>query len=88
MPEYLLTFLNSGGFVDQVTTLISGSAQPQLPINRLSHVKLMLPPVSQQEEFVRGVKQIRELEVEQSLSRSRLADLFNSMLDRAFHGEL
>jgi hypothetical protein len=41
-----------------------------------------------QKEFAQRVSEIRELEEAQSSSRRRLDDLFQSMLHRAFNGEL
>ena len=88
LPDYLLVILNSDGFKNQVKTMTSGSAQPQLPINMMSHIKLSLPPLSVQEEFVERAKEIREFETAQSASRERLEALFQSMLHGAFNGEL
>lgn len=88
LPEYLLVIINSDGFRSQVNTLTSGTAQPQLPINRLSHIKCVLPPLQLQKEFAQRVAEIREMESTQTASRLRLDSLFASMLDRAFKGEL
>lgn len=49
---------------------------------------VILPPLSLQNEFVNRVSKIRELEAKQATSRQRLDDLFQSMLHRAFSGEL
>jgi type I restriction enzyme S subunit len=88
LPEYLLIILNSKEFTNQVTTMTSGSAQPQLPINRLAHIKFVLPPLPLQKEFVKQLTEIRELEAGQATSRTRLDALFQSMLHHAFNGEL
>jgi type I restriction enzyme S subunit len=88
LPEFLLVILNSDEFANQVSTMTSGSAQPQLPINRLTHIKFVLPPLPIQKEFVQQVKEIRELEASQATSRTRMDALFQSMLHRAFNGEL
>jgi type I restriction enzyme S subunit len=88
LPEYLLLIINSDEFVSQVKAMTSGSAQPQLPINRLSHMKLILPPVPLQTQLVQRVTEIRELEAKQSGSSRRLDDLFQSLLYRAFNGDL
>jgi type I restriction enzyme S subunit len=88
LPEYLLVILNSDGFANQVSAMTSGSAQPQLPINRLSKIKFILPPLALQKEFAARVAEIRAMEAEQAASRHRLENLFHSMLHRAFRGEL
>jgi type I restriction enzyme S subunit len=47
-----------------------------------------VPPLSVQKKFAARVTKIRELEAEQAASRRRLDDLFQSLLHRAFNGEL
>jgi type I restriction enzyme S subunit len=47
-----------------------------------------VPPLPLQKEFAKRVAEIRELEAGQAASGRRLDDLFQSMLHRAFSGEL
>ena len=47
-----------------------------------------VPPLHLQKEFVKRVVEVRELEAVQAASKARLDDLFQSMLHRAFNGEL
>jgi type I restriction enzyme S subunit len=56
--------------------------------SELSALKLPLPPLPHQNEFAERVTEIRELEASQATSRIRLDALFQSMLHRAFNGEL
>jgi type I restriction enzyme S subunit len=56
--------------------------------SELSALKLPLPPLLLQKEFAQGVTEIQELEASQATSRIRLHALFQSMLHRAFNGEL
>lgn len=46
------------------------------------------PPLALQQEFARRVEEIRALETAQTATRHRLDHLFQSMLHRAFNGEL
>ena len=48
LPTYLYHFLRSPSFHDQVNSLRSGVAQPQLPISDMKRIKLPLPPVTEQ----------------------------------------
>lgn len=50
-PRFLAYFLRSDNFSGQVKGLTSGSAQPQLPIRDLRHVKIPIPPLSEQNEI-------------------------------------
>lgn len=54
----------------------------------LQAMEMLVPPIATQEQFAAHVTEIRALEAEQAKSRSRLDDLFQSMLHRAFSGEL
>ncbi|MBW0157629.1 restriction endonuclease subunit S [Sedimentimonas flavescens] len=49
--EFLSFFLRSELFSDQIASLTSGSAQPQLPIRDLRHVQLPVPPIEEQREI-------------------------------------
>lgn len=56
--------------------------------DELADVRIILPPLPLQKEFAQRVTEICELEAGQATSRSRLDALFQSMLHRAFNGEL
>jgi type I restriction enzyme S subunit len=64
------------------------TARANLNAATLKAVKIPVPPPSQQKDFAQRVKEIRELEVSQATSRTRLDALFQSMLHRAFNGDL
>jgi len=53
-----------------------------------SAIPAPLPPLALQDAFVHSVAKIRALESVQATSRQRLDDLFHSLLQRAFQGEL
>lgn len=48
LPRFLYLFLRSRNFKDQVVSLTTGSAQPQLPIRDMRRVELSLPPLYEQ----------------------------------------
>jgi type I restriction enzyme S subunit len=51
-------------------------------------LEVFVPPLPIQKEFAKRVIEIRKLKAEQATSRYRLEDLFQSLLHRAFRGEL
>jgi type I restriction enzyme S subunit len=55
---------------------------------KLKAVTIPVPPLPLQQEFAKRATGIRQLEATQAASRRRLDDLFQSMLHRAFEGEL
>lgn len=51
-------------------------------------LKVRVPPLPLQHEFAARVAEVRAMEAQQAASRRRLDDLFQSLLHRAFRGEL
>lgn len=82
--NYLCMALNLRDLTDYVT----GSAQPKLNQASMNRIPIPVPPLPLQKEFAQRVTDIRELETAQSSSRRRLDELFQSLLHRAFNGEL
>jgi type I restriction enzyme S subunit len=54
----------------------------------LKDLRIYIPPLSLQESFADRVGEVRDLEAAQHASRTRLSDLFQSLLHRAFRGDL
>jgi restriction endonuclease S subunit len=65
------------------STTVRGIRQAEL-----RKVQIPVPPLPLQKEFANRVTEIRALETQQAASRERLDALFQSMLHRAFRGEL
>jgi len=63
-------------------------AQKNINLKILRDLRIPVPPLTLQKGFAQRVKEIRELEASQAASRARLDALFQSMLHRAFNGEL
>lgn len=61
LSAYLFHFFQSENFISQREAIVSGSAQPQLPIRNLNEVKIPLPPLTTQQQIV------AEIEAEQAL---------------------
>ena len=65
--NYLFHFFQSKNFKDQRDAIVSGAAQPQLPIRSLIDIKLPLPPLETQKTIV------AEIETEQTLVKANHA---------------
>jgi type I restriction enzyme S subunit len=87
-PVWLESMLNSSYCYRQSQELTHGIANRDLGLTRMVKIKMYLPPISLQQKFATRVADIRAIEFEQAASRQRLDDLFQSMLHRAFNGEL
>jgi type I restriction enzyme, S subunit len=88
-PIYFAQFLLTGearryflGCAKRTTNLAS------INMTQLRALPVLLPPLALQKEFAARVSDIRAMRAEQAAARRRLDDLFQSMLHRAFQGEL
>lgn len=88
-PGYLIRFLQTPTAKQHVLGRAKHSIN-QSSINQedVKCLPVPVPPLPLQKEFAQRVTEIRELEIRQAASRTRLDALFQSMLHRAFNGEL
>jgi type I restriction enzyme S subunit len=85
---FLCWLLDSPSILKQAHKGVRAIAVPDLGINEIKNFRIISPPIELQREFAKLVTEVRELETKQSASQERLAALFQSMLHRAFRGEL
>ncbi len=88
-PQHFTTFMNLPSMKHRLAEMARGAVgQANINSKELKSIKFPVPPIKLQCEFATRVTEIREMESAQSASRKRLDDLFQSMLHRAFEGEL
>ncbi|MDU4022977.1 MAG: restriction endonuclease subunit S [Clostridium perfringens] len=68
--------------------LSTGAAQPGLTVGKLKEVKLPIAPIGMQNDFENFAKQVDKLKFEIEQSLKELEDNFNSLMQKAFKGEL
>ncbi len=88
VPLYLQQCLR--GFAPRILAAAStaGHGTKRLETESLRNLPIPVPPMKAQQAFSARVAEIRALEAEQATSRQRLDDLFQSLLHRAFSGDL
>lgn len=88
-PGYLIQFLQTLGAKRHILSRAKHSIN-QSSINQedVKCLPVPLPPLALQKEFASRVSEIHAMQAEQATSRRRLDDLFQSLLHRAFKGEL
>jgi restriction endonuclease S subunit len=74
--------------IEKAKAQFHGIEMKHLTKGALEEAEIVVPPLLNQKTFSDLVKQVREIEAKQAESRERLDALFQSMLDRAFQGEL
>lgn len=89
VPEFFATLMTFwGAEVGRLRANSDEGAYSFMNTTILKALRIYLPPLKLQEEFATRVSEIRAMQAEQAASRRRLDDLFQSMLHRAFNGEL
>lgn len=66
----------------------TSTAKQALNMGRIREIDIMMPPVELQNQFADFVKQVDKLKFEMEKSLKELEDNFNSLMQRAFNGEL
>jgi type I restriction enzyme S subunit len=88
-PQHFTSFMNLPLMKERLAKMARGAVgQANINSKELQSIELPVPPIALQRAFADRVVEIRALEVEQSASCGRLHELFQSMLHRAFRGEL
>lgn len=68
---------------------MTGSAgQKRVPTDFLNNIQVVVPPIELQNQFADFVKQVDKLKFEMEKSLKELEDNFNSLMQKAFNGEL
>lgn len=88
LREFLWAYLLTDHFTDRAVDLSARANMPKLNRVQLDSIESPVPPLTLQKEFAARVSEIRAMQTEQAASRRRLENLFQSMLHRAFKGEL
>lgn len=87
-PEFLEAALNSPNCYQQSQRYTHGIANKDLGLTRIRKIKLSLPPLDLQDKYCRLRERLLKQLVPQEKSLNESENLFNSLLQRAFRGEL
>ncbi|MHC8399537.1 restriction endonuclease subunit S [Pseudomonas sp. MDT1-17] len=91
-PTYLLHTLNSEITLSKVRSLIMGSTAPRVNVKDLKNFEILVPSLEEQTEIIRRVEQLfavaDQLEGKVVSAKSRIDHLTQSILAKAFRGEL
>ena len=67
---------------------IKGATFKEITLARLRGMPIILPPIDLQNKFADIVKQVEKLKAKYKESEKELDNLFGSLMQRAFKGEL
>lgn len=74
--------------IQQLKKQSKGAIMDGLNLTIIKSIKIPLPPTEVQEQFVHFLKQVDKLKFEMEKSLEELENNFNSLMQRAFNGEL
>ncbi len=83
---YILTSKEYRGYIRSVC--VGGIDKRQLNKEHIEDFPIIFPPIEKQKKFVSYVKQVDKLKFEMEKSLKELEDNFNSLMQKAFKGEL
>ena len=87
-PFYISAFIASKGGQTLFNKLDKGGVKSGLNFTDLKSYKLLLPPLELQNQFAERVAVIEAQKQKAQLELAKSEELFNSLLQRAFNGEL
>lgn len=89
---YLMKFITSPNFINQLKNKQSGTAQPQIPANVLREIEIPVPPIKEQQLIVDELESKLTIcdKIEETISQSlqQAETLRQSILKKAFEGKL
>jgi type I restriction enzyme S subunit len=86
--KFLLFYLNTPSTQFQYHAMTKGVGVKHLHLTDLRKLSVIVPPKDLQEEFMGKIKAIEAQKAQAQASLAQAEDLFNSLLQRAFKGDL
>ena len=86
--EFLWASLNTSSLQQCINNLAGGGAAPRVNIKDLINIKCCRPPLPLQNQFATIVEKVETLKTKYAKSLSELENIYGSLSQRAFKGEL
>jgi len=87
-PIYLSGYFQSKAYWLQISENVVGSTQPGVNATKLGELRIIIPPLALQKKFARVVQQFEHLRAQQREAERQAEHLFQTLLHRAFSGEV
>ncbi|MBD2483488.1 restriction endonuclease subunit S [Planktothrix sp. FACHB-1365] len=86
--EFLKEVMATSAVKSQADKSIKGIGVPDLHLNMIKNFLIPVPSISIQDEFIKKFKKINQQKIKLELHLQESENLFNSLLQKAFKGEL
>lgn len=85
---FLASLLRSRCFVNDINIRVAGAKMPRVSMDYLRNFSVILPPIEEQNKFARIVEKVEEQKQRNEKVIEQMDNLFNSLSQKAFKGEL
>ena len=85
---FLAHLLRTNNFVNYINDKVAGAKMPRVNMDTLRDFQIILPPIQLQNQFAERVAMIEAQKQQAQLELAKSEELFASLLQRAFNGEL
>lgn len=86
--EYICWLLNNPSTLGMAGSMVVGQTRARISMGRLGELEVPVPPIGLQKRFSKQVTQCNPLLAQAAASADKLEKLFQTLLHRAFAGEL
>ena len=87
-PTYLNELLNTNYMIVVIKPLTRRAAQPHLNADQIKNLEIIIPPIEDQNKFAQIVEKVEAQKQKNEEVIEQMDNLFNSLSQRAFKGEL
>jgi len=87
-PYYISHLLNLEGFLFLATSFIHGQTRARISSGQIAKISIPIPPLELQTQFAQIVKKTETLKTQYQQSLQELENLYGSLSQKAFKGEL
>jgi type I restriction enzyme S subunit len=87
-PRYLYAFTRGTEFIQALSSRTKGASYPAVTANDILDVKIPVPPIELQDRFSNILEEVELILERQKRSAVEIEELFQSLVQRAFKGEL
>jgi restriction endonuclease S subunit len=88
LPKYLEVFLNTPFALQQAISHSKKGTITNLHLNQIQKIRLPVPSIKEQQTFIERIENVENLQNKQAESEHRISFLFDSLMQKAFNGEL
>ena len=88
IPKYTYFFTKTPKYLNWISLVQRVVAQPNINAKQYSSLKIPLPPLPLQQKFAKIVEQVEKMKENVKKTKGNSEELFNSLISKAFRGEL